>query len=188
MSSLSKDDFSTLLEPHLDALWRFASRTCRDRAEAEDALQDALLLAYRKFDGFAPGTNFRAWLFSFVVKCGMSAHRRRRRNADRLQPVEDIDLVAALEQEEAYEGVLSDPERFLGQLTDPIRRAVKGMPAVERSVLLLRVAEGFSYREIAELLDLPMGTVMSHLHRARGRLRVLLADHARATGFMRTTR
>ncbi len=188
MSSHSRDDFSALLEPHLDALWRFASRMCRDHAEAEDALQDALLLAYRKFDGFALGTNFRAWLFSFVVNCGMSAQRRRRRNADRLQPIEDIDLVAALEQEQAYEGVLSDPERFLGQLTDPIRQAVKGMPPAERSVLLLRAAEGFSYREISELLDMPMGTVMSHLHRARGRLRVLLADHARATGFTRHTR
>ena len=181
-------DFTALLEPERDALWRFALRMSWDRSSAEDSLQEALLIAYRKFDVFTPGTSFRAWTFRILSNVILNANSQLRRSLARREPAqsEHIDLVAALERQDAYEGVLDDPDGFLERVPDALRRAVKGLPAHERMVFLLRAVEEFSYKEIAATLDIPMGTVMSHLFRARTRLRETLADHVRDTGFART--
>ncbi|MCB9899385.1 MAG: sigma-70 family RNA polymerase sigma factor [Planctomycetes bacterium] len=175
-------DFSALLEPELDALWRFAERMCWEGGTAEDCVQEAVLTAWRKFEAFSVGTNFRAWVFRILVNTIFNANnslRRRLRVTDRGA---DLDLVAALEREEAYEHVLADPERVLSRVSDELRGAVKSLPQAERMVFLLRAIEGFSYREIADTLEIPMGTVMSHLFRARARLREFLADHVRESG------
>jgi RNA polymerase sigma-70 factor (ECF subfamily) len=100
-------------------------------------------------------------------------------------PAEALDLVGEFDQEQAWDGVLEDPGRFLERVSSEVRGAVKALPAHERMVFLLRSVEGFSYRDIAETLEIPMGTVMSHLFRARNRLRERLTEHARATGFIR---
>jgi len=179
--------FMQLLEPERDALWRFALRMCWDRGSAEDCLQEAVMTAYRKFSDFTIGTSFRAWTFRILSNVVLNANSQTRRRLQRHVTHESLDMVEALEREEAYENVLADPTRLLDQVADPIKRAVRSLPPHERMVFLLRAAEGFRYKEIAQILDIPMGTVMSHLFRARARLRETLADFARESGFVRST-
>lgn len=181
----TEDQFVRLLEPERDALWRFASRMSWDRATAEDSLQEAILIAFRKFDTFTLGTSFKAWMFRILSNVILNANSQTRRHLQRHVSPESLDLIEALEREEAYQNVLEAPEQVLQHVADPVRRAVQSLPAHERMVFLLRAVEGFRYKEIAALLDIPMGTVMSHLFRARGRLRETLADYARTSGFAR---
>ncbi len=181
------DEFTALLEPERDGLWRFAQRQCWDRSAAEDCLQDAVMTAYRKFDVFTPGTSFKAWVFRILINVILNSNSQTRRALSRRAGTEDLDLVAALEREDAYENILENVDDYLDRVPDSIKRAVKSLPTHERMVFLLRAVEAFSYREIAQFLDIPMGTVMSHLFRARTRLRETLADYVRETGFARTS-
>jgi RNA polymerase sigma-70 factor (ECF subfamily) len=180
-------EFMALLAPERDALWRFARRMSWDASSAEDALQDAILVAWRKFDQFTPGTSFRAWTFRILSNTILNANNQLRRNLQRQVLSENLDLVSALEKEDAYDKVLDDPEGLLAQVGDEVRGAVKALPPAERMVFLLRSVEGFAYKEIAATLEIPMGTVMSHLFRARARLREFLAEYVQETGFARTT-
>jgi RNA polymerase sigma-70 factor (ECF subfamily) len=177
--------FTALLEPERDALWRFALRMCWDRSSAEDCVQEAALIAYRKFDVFTIGTSFRAWIFRILVNTILNSNSQLRRRLSKQTLKEDLDLVAALEREQAYDNVLENPELVLGQVSEEVSRAVKALRPSERMVFLLRSVEGFSYREISDQLDIPMGTVMSHLFRARARLRESLAEYTASIGFAR---
>lgn len=183
--SHTPEQFVRLLEPERDALWRFAARMSWDRATAEDSLQEAVMIAYRKFETFTLGTSFKAWMFRILANVILNANHRTRRHLQRHVSPERLDLIESLEREQVYQDVLADPDQVLEHVTDPVRRAVQSLPPHERMVFLLRAAEGFRYKEIAALLDIPMGTVMSHLFRARGRLRETLADYARTSGFVR---
>ncbi len=178
-------EFTALLEPERDALWRYADRVCWDRSSAEDCVQEAVLIAYRKFDTFTLGTSFRAWIFRILANCILNANNGLRRRQSKVVSSEHMDLVEALDKEEAYQGVLEDPEPLLDRVSEEVRNAVKGLSPGERMVFLLRAAEGFSYREIADAVEIPIGTVMSHLHRARAKLREALTEHAESTGFAR---
>jgi RNA polymerase sigma-70 factor (ECF subfamily) len=180
-------EFIELLAPERSALWRYAQRMCWDKAVAEDCLQEAVLIAFRKFDVFTPGTSFRAGVFRILSNTILNANNQLRRNLKRQVLSEDMDLVAALEREQAYDKVLEDPETLLSQVSDEVRGAVKSLPPTERMVFLLRSVEGFAYKQIAGTLKIPVGTVMSHLFRARARLREFLADYAAETGFARVT-
>ena len=181
------EEFTALLAPERDALWRYAERMCWDRNQAEDCVQEAVLIAYRKFDVFTAGTSFRAWVFRILTNTILNANNSLRRRQSKQNLSEDMDLVAALEKEEAYENVLADPETLLDKVSTEVRGAVRSLPGSERMVFLLRAVEGFSYKDISNQLDIPMGTVMSHLFRARARLRESLAEFARDTGFARNT-
>lgn len=181
------DEFLRLLEPERDALWRHARRMSWDAAAAEDCLQEAVMIAFRKFEVFTPGTSFRAWMFRILTNTILNANNSLRRKLARTSEVEDLDLLALLEREEAYDRVLEAPEELLDQVSSEVRGAVKSLPPQERMVFLLRAVESFSYKEIAAQLEIPMGTVMSHLFRARARLREFLADYASETGFARST-
>jgi RNA polymerase sigma-70 factor (ECF subfamily) len=182
-----EQEFVALLAPERDALWRFAARMCIDKSAAEDCLQDAVIVAFRKFDDFTLGTSFRAWMFRILSNTILNSNSRTRRALRLRAAPAALDLVADAEREQAWEGVLAEPDRFLQHVSDPVRQAVRGLPAHERMVFLLRAAENFSYRDISETLGIPMGTVMSHLFRARGRLRDALTGYARDTGFVMDT-
>jgi len=177
-------EFMALLEPERDALWRFSRRMSWDSSSAEDSLQDAILVAFRKFDQFTPGTSFRAWLFRILSNTILNANGQLRRSLNRQTLTENMDLVSALEKEDAYGRVLEDPEELLEQVSEEVRRAVKALAPAERMVFLLRAVEGFAYKEISATLEIPMGTVMSHLFRARARLREFLAEYAQESGFV----
>ena len=173
------------LAPIQDRLYRFAVHRMRDRSRAEDALQDAILSAYRRFETFERGTDFRAWMYRYVLNTVLNYNRAERRNPMVGVDPPVLDLHENLRTGDAYDEVLAAPERFLQQCGDDLRSAIHELRPVEQTVLLLRALEGFTYREIADLLEIPIGTVMSHLARSRVKLRERLALYAEEIGFLR---
>lgn len=145
--------------PHLAALLRVARRLTLDQASAEDLVQETMLLAWRGFHGFEPGTNARAWLFKILMNAFRGEARKARRESQ--EPLPGPGVVPAIQ--EAAE----------------IAEAVDALPVEQRTVLMLCVVEGFTSRETAEILNVPMGTVMSRLSRAREELRRSLAPLAK---------
>lgn len=177
-------EFTRLLEEHHDALYRYARLNCWDRSRAEDVLQDAVMSAYRSFDKFQSGTNFKAWLFRFLINTLLNENRRWRKEPDTIDPADAVEAGPPAPREKAYDLLeLDERDEFLQQLSDPIKRAVEALSAPERMVFLLRTVEDFSYKEISDLLDMPPGTAMSHLHRGRSKLRERLGDYGRTHGW-----
>lgn len=169
----SADTFEALLSPHLDALYRTARRMTRNADDAEDLVQDTALRAFRAFNQFEQGTNFRAWIFRVLTTTFIN----RQRAAGRQPVIEPVDEERA---SSVYDGVADDaptPEAaVLARLTvEDIVRAMDTLPQEFASVVQLADVEGLDYQEIADALDIPIGTVRSRLHRGRRLLRSALA-------------
>lgn len=165
------DEFEKAALPHLNDLYRTAVRLLGDSTKAEDVVQDVYLQAWKSFDRFQPGTNCRAWLFKILVNT-LHHFRRKWLNPRLVKESEEI-----LEQTAASTPPL--PERLTD---DQILRALDRMPPDFRAVVLLADVEEFSYKEIAGMLNVPIGTVMSRLSRGRKLLRDQLSDVARSYG------
>jgi RNA polymerase sigma-70 factor (ECF subfamily) len=185
MSSASdKADFLALFENIKEALARYAYRNVRSAQEAPDVVQEAVAVAWREFHRFQRGTNFRAWMFKILVNAIFrfnKKHGRQRPETDLGQF--DLDSVS-LQREEAWTSILENPESVFEALDDRLVSALDKLGGNERQCLLLRLLEGFSYREIADMLSVPLGTVMSHVHRARTKLREQLAELAIENGLV----
>jgi RNA polymerase sigma-70 factor (ECF subfamily) len=164
-------EFETVALPHLHELYRAAVRLLGDSAKAEDVVQETYLQAWKSFARFEPGTNCRAWLFKILVNT-VHHHRRSWFNLRRVRESEEI-----LEQTAACAAPV--PERLARA---EILRALDRLPSDYRAAVLLADVEEFSYREIAGMLDVPIGTVMSRLSRGRRLLRAQLSELARAYG------
>jgi len=149
--------------PLFDSLYRYARCLADDRAEAEDLVQETYLKGLRGFESFAPGTNFRAWMFRILRNTFLTS-----RSGLRAVPLDDAPAI----QDEAT------PETQLIQRVnrESLRRAIERLPIVFREVLILCDVENSSYKEIAETLSIPIGTVTSRLIRARQKLRVALGE------------
>lgn len=157
--------------PHLNDLFRTAMRLVGDRARAEDVLQEVYLQGWKSFHRFTPGTNCRAWLFKILFHCVQ--HQRRKW----------FRFPQLKEQEEFLEANLVAPSPITDQLTDQeILAALDRVPSDFRSVVLLVDVEEFAYKEVAEILSVPIGTVMSRLSRGRKLLRTQLSGVARSYG------
>jgi RNA polymerase sigma-70 factor, ECF subfamily len=172
-------DFETLSLPHTDALYGAALRLTRNPKDAEDLVQDAFLKAYRFFDGFERGTNFRAWMFKILTNTFINNYRRRvkERELSDMPPEEVmVDRFVSSEQFSA----LKDPEReIVGRLlSDEVVNALDQVPVDFRMVVVLSDIQGFSYKEIAEMIGCPVGTVMSRLFRGRRILQSHLYEYA----------
>ena len=148
---------------HLRALLRAALRLARDAAVAEDLVQDAMLRAWRHFDRFQPGTNCKAWLFRIMLNCWTTRNQQIRREAIQFFPEQYAENAA---------GERRPPTRFTA---DEIQNSIDLLNEEYRTVLLLFAVEGFSCKEIAEILTIPIGTVMSRLSRARALVKTDLA-------------
>jgi RNA polymerase sigma-70 factor (ECF subfamily) len=146
--------------PHLRPLYRTAYRMSRNPADAEDLVQETFLRAYRAFDTYQAGTNIRAWLYTILYRVRTDSFRKAGRSP---QTVELVDEPPVPPPQEALAGGQEDLERALAALPEPFQSAV-----------LLRDVEELSYDEIAEVLRVPVGTVMSRIHRGRAQLRALL--------------
>jgi RNA polymerase sigma-70 factor (ECF subfamily) len=172
-----KREFEELTSPHLGALYRFAVQKLRDAYQAEDLVQEVCLKAYRAFEHFERGTNYRAWLFRILSNAILDLQRKASK-----RPIE-VDLDAGSScfplNIEAEHNRLRDPERQLmaASLAHEVRTAIADLPPEWQAVVLLSFVEGFSYKEIADILGCPMGTVMSRLYRARQFLRQRLEPH-----------
>ena len=174
-ATMSKQEqFTELLEPVQDRLYRFAAHQVWSRSDAEDLLQDAVMTAWRKFDDFREGTNFRAWIFQILVHLAANRNRAWSRRQKREVALEQLDFASASTTDWTDVSVVDSPEEVLSQVDDGLARALRTLPPVRRAAFLLRAVEGFRYREIADWLAIPIGTVMSHLSRARRSLREAL--------------
>lgn len=179
------DEFLQLLERHRDEVHRYIQRTLWDPGGADDVFAASVLAAWENWHRFQRGTNFRAWLYRIATNKCFVANRVTKRTPDPLDEVSERAL-ADLGEDRGYQDVLADPDRFLDQCGDEVARAFAQLSPAERSCLLLRGAEHFSYKEIAEILEIPVGTVMTHLSRGRAKLRRELLEYARSRGFVRT--
>jgi RNA polymerase sigma-70 factor (ECF subfamily) len=171
---------------HLDALYRTALRMTRNPSDAEDLVQDALVRAYRFYDRFEPGTNFRAWLFKILTNTYINSYRRKqgRPQESSLDDTEDFFLYNQLSSDGGGERVTDVEDTVLDQLgADAIQRAIDQLPPQFRTTVQLSDVEGLSYAEIAEATGVAKGTVMSRLFRGRRLLQRALWDQAQAAGF-----
>jgi RNA polymerase sigma-70 factor (ECF subfamily) len=162
--------FETQALEYSDQLFRVALRVCQDREKAEDLVQETYLQAWRSFDRFQQGTNLRAWLYKIMFNLFYSGLRKNRLNLVRVEEsiAETIAYEAPMPQQLTDEDVLAALERIPRDFQIPV---------------VLADVEDFSYREIADLLEVPLGTVMSRLHRGRKLLRMELAGYAREAGY-----
>ncbi|MPZ14573.1 MAG: sigma-70 family RNA polymerase sigma factor [Chloroflexi bacterium] len=167
---------------HVDALYRTALRLTRNAADAEDLVQETYLRAFRFRDRFAAGSNLRAWLFKILTNTAISRFRHTSREAadTSLNEIEEFELYAhAADVRDVAEESAEDVA--LGVLLDiDVRNALEGLPEPFRMAVVLSDVEGFSYKEIAEMLEVPLGTVMSRLFRGRRMLRDRLDEYARS--------
>lgn len=176
-------EFLQLLSEHRDGLYRFCMHVIWDKNSAEDVLQEAILSAYSAFDKFKHGTNFKGWMYRFLINKIFNHNKKFRKEVRFKASGHDVNLLEALEKESAYSSILEDPRQVFEKLDDRVKLAVLSLSPGERMVFLLRTMDGFAYKEIADFLDIPVGTVMSHLFRARARLRESLSEYARQRGY-----
>lgn len=170
--------------PYLDQLYGAALRMTRNRADAEDLVQDAYAKAFGSFHQYRPGTNLKAWLYRILTNTFINSYRKKQREPlqSDADTVEDWQLHRAASHDSV--GLPSAENLALDALPDSdIKEALGQLTEDRRLAVYLADVEGFSYKEIAEIMDTPIGTVMSRLHRGRRQLRELLADYARDYGY-----
>lgn len=167
--------FLAQLEPLRHQLYAFGRRALNRVDRLADLLQEVVLTAWQEYPRFTPGTNFRAWMFRIMVNTVFTFNKRDARERASGRGDAPIDVEASLERESEWALVLEDPGRLRELLDERVVQALDALGESERACFLLGVLHGFSYREIAGILHLPLGTVMSHIHRARMKLRERLA-------------
>ncbi len=163
-------DFEELALGYTDQLFRVALRLVRDHSRAEDLVQEAYLQAWRSFHRFEAGTNLRAWLYKIMFNLHYS---QLRKNKNEVQPIDEM----------IAETIAYDPPTPQFVTEEEVQAALNRVPKDFQIPVVLADIEEFSYNEIAELLNIPRGTVMSRLHRGRKLLRMELANYARNIGY-----
>ncbi|CAN5245900.1 RNA polymerase sigma factor SigR [soil metagenome] len=173
--------FATQAMPLMSSLYSGALRMTRNPADAEDLVQETYLRAYRGFGGFREGTNLKAWLYRILTNTYINSYRAKQRRPDEseLDEVEDLYLYRRLGGLEAATLGRSAEDELMDRFSEAeVKQAIEDLPENFRMAVLLADVEGFSYKEIAEILDIPIGTVMSRLHRGRKNLQKALFDYA----------
>jgi len=182
----TKQEFEELALAHLDPLYSAALRLTKNERDAEDLVQDTCMRAYRFFDKFERGTNIKAWLFKILTNTFINRYRRK---------VKERTVVEGVEREAVHERFVSrdatdfaaNPEQYFFDrlLSDDVLRAIDALPIDFRLVVILADLQEFSYKEIAEILECPVGTVMSRLFRGRKLLQKNLREYAVGQGVFR---
>lgn len=178
--------FEALAFPQMDALHNLALRLTRHRLDAEDLVQETYLRAFRFFDKFAAGTNFKAWIFRILINTFINEYRRKKR----VPPQVDFEKTtlsyaqAVSERPDQFETDYGE-RRYTDLFGDEVNAALQKLSPEFRMVVLLCDLEEFSYKEIAGIMGVPIGTVMSRLSRARRQLQQYLGEYARGTGVIK---
>ncbi len=175
-------DRSTFVDQSMryaDNLYSAAMRMTHNQADAEDLVQETFLKAYRAFDSYHDGTNLKAWLYRILTNTYINSYRAKRRRPEEtdIDDVEDLYLYHRIGGLEAAQVGRSAEEEVLSSFTDSdVKAAIDGLPEQFRLAVVLSDVEGFSYKEIAQIMDVPLGTVMSRLHRGRRAMQRALLD------------
>ncbi|MGM0381720.1 MAG: sigma-70 family RNA polymerase sigma factor [bacterium] len=187
VEEMSKEEKDRLFReealPHLNALYNYARSISYSQEDAEDLVQDTYMRAYRFFHQYTPGSNCKAWLFTILRNLYNTRYKQYKKKPDKVH-YEDTDEVYNFMVEGEWTSQIGDPEsEFFDEiLPRKIVDAIEELPEEFKSTLILADLEDFSYKEIAEILDCPLGTVMSRLHRARNILKKKLVDYAEEKG------
>jgi len=174
--------------PLMPQLYSAALRLTRNPADAEDLVQEAYLRAYRGFAGFTPGTNLKAWLYRILTNTFINNYRKKQRQPVTVleDEIPDWYLYDHLADGSATGDTASAEAQVLERMPDEdVRAALDALPEAFRMAVWLADVEGFAYKEIAEIMDIPIGTVMSRLHRGRKSLEKMLWDKVRERGLVR---
>ena len=183
-------DRSTFAERAMEyapQLYSTALRMTRNAADAEDLVQETMMRGYRSFETFEEGTNLRAWLYRILTNAFINRYRSKQRRPVEtdLADVEDLYLYKRVATLENAAVTLSAEDQFLDLFTDDeVKSAVEDLPDTFKLPVILADVEGFAYKEIAEMLDIPVGTVMSRLHRGRKAMQKQLYEYAQARGLV----
>jgi RNA polymerase sigma-70 factor (ECF subfamily) len=174
--------FEAELMPQIDALYNFAYHLTYNEDDAHDLVQDTYMKAYRFMAKYEEGTNPKAWLFTILKNAFINEYRRKAKQPSKV----DFEETISYHQEEdtVYSSYTDlQQEMFDGMMGDEVTNALNDIPVDFRTVILLCDIEGFSYEEIAEIVNIPIGTVRSRLHRARNMLKEKLRNYAESLGF-----
>ena len=178
-------EFDALISPHLNSLYSTALRMTHNQNDAEDLVQETMYKAFRAFDQYQRNTNFRAWAFRILVNTYITAYRKAVRQPTKISydDLEEFYLYKKLDESLSLQE--NSKEDFLENLfEDDVKEALENLPYQFRLVVLLCDVEGFSYNEIANIIDAPLGTVMSRLYRGRKLLQRYLWGYAKKRGYI----
>ena len=173
--------FAEQAMPLMSSLYSGALRMTRNPADADDLVQETYLRAFRGFGGFQEGTNLKAWMYRILTNTYINSYRAKQRRPDEtdLDEVEDLYLYRRLGGLEAARSGRSAEDELMDTFSEAeVKAAVEALPENFRMAVMLADVEGFAYKEIAEILDIPIGTVMSRLHRGRKALQKALYEYA----------
>lgn len=178
------DEFLEKIQKHRNEFYRFILRNAWDSGVADDVFSEAVLAAYENRQKYTPGTNFRAWMFRIIAnKCFVA-------NRETSRAFENLDVAASsligMAQRPGYGNLLEDPQSVLEHCGDEVFVAFRRLSTAQRTCILLRGVERFSYQEISEIMEVPVGTVMTHLARGRKKLREELLEYAQNLGIVRS--
>ncbi len=182
-----QQQFTDQVLEHMPSLYSGALRMTRSPADAEDLVQETYLKAYRSWHSYQQGTNLKAWLYRILTNTFINSYRSKKRKPEQtdLDEVEDLYLYRRLGGLEAVAASRSAEDEVMDLFTDSeVKGALENLPEQFRMAVLLADVEGFSYKEIAEILDVPIGTVMSRLHRGRKALQKALYDFGMQRGLV----
>jgi RNA polymerase sigma-70 factor (ECF subfamily) len=183
----AREDFTDDAMQYAPQLFATALRMTRNKADAEDLVQETFLKGWRAFDSYQQGTNLRAWLFRIMTNTFINKYnsQQRRPQETELDEVEELFLFRRMGAFDQSKMSQSAEDQMLELFTDDeVKNAIEELPETFRIPVLLSDVEGFSYKEIAEMLEVPIGTVMSRLHRGRKAMQKMLYEYAKERGLV----